>query len=122
MILVCKACGIACLKAYILVSSFAPEREACVDHSWYHSLKGRIPILDVYMKLVDSNSECAGTKWLLKSALKVAHVPKAAGVTARAAACLSRAQSPAVVPILKYVNAEETFFASVSNVSAFKKK
>lgn len=114
----CNGCGSAFLKANILVSSFAPDLEAWVDHSWYHSLKGRLPILDVYMALVASSFVCAGMKCFLKSARKVTHVPKLIGFAAKAVFCLSWAHSPAGVPSLKYVSAEETFLlASAYKVS-----
>ncbi len=108
----CNAWGSAFLKANILVSLFAPEQEAYVDHSWYHSLKGRPPIFDVYMALVASNLVYCGIKCFLKAALKSAQVPKFIGVAAKAVFCLSWAHSPAVVPILKYVRAEDIFFCS----------
>ncbi len=89
-----------------------------MDQSWYHSLKGLPPILDVYIALVASNAECAGIKCFLKPSLNVAHVPKDTGVWSRAFFCKSWAHSPADVPILKYVKADDIFFPSVlKNIS-----
>ncbi len=81
-----------------------------MDHSWYHSLKGWFPILDIYMALVASNLVYSGMKCFLKAVLKSPQVPKFIGVAARAVFCLSWAHSPADVPILKYVSAEDIFF------------
>jgi hypothetical protein len=85
----CRAWGIAFLKANILVSSLAPLLEVYVDHSGYHSSKGRKPILDMCMALVASNLVYYRINCDLNALLKLFHVPKSIGMAVRAVFRLS---------------------------------
>ena len=84
-ILLFRALGMFWRKAYIFVVSLVPKREACVDHSWYHSEKGRLFILRVCMTLVEFMTDSRGIKWVLKASLKACQVPKSTGFAARVA-------------------------------------
>src|SRR5450631_1741486 len=93
-------------KGYIFVSSFAPERLAWVDHSWYHSENDLLFILSVCRSWVERSLALTGMKWALKASWKASHMPKSGGMCASAVCCLSLAHSPVEVPSLKWVRAE----------------
>jgi hypothetical protein len=101
-----RAVGMFWRKAYILVSLLAPNLLAWVDHSWYHSEKGLLPIFRVWRSWVDRSFWSTGIKWALKASWKSCQLPKSGGEFARAVCWRSFAHSPAEVPNLKWVSVE----------------
>src|SRR5712671_5255721 len=73
--LVCRDWFSILRNAYILVLSSTFARLAWVDHSWYHSLKGRFPWRNECIILPASRADSAGMKCAAKSFLKDLHDP-----------------------------------------------
>jgi len=73
--LVCRDWFSILWNAYILVLSLTFAWLAWVDHSWYHSLKGRFPWHNECIILPASRADLAGIKCVVKSFLKDLYDP-----------------------------------------------